>query len=270
MTFSKLTWLKRTNGHKLTGTEVRVLVSIFNHTNQDGRNAHPGVDLIAEETGYRKSGVSEAVTALKARGWIHETYRGNGRSKLASVFDLVPDPPDAGYTCPADRAKTCSTCSNSSGRAEPLSPSHSSAVAEPLSSNSSGLADNSSAVAEPIVPVERNPSDPLPDPKRSDPLDGGSRPSDPEEVRYPPNHRRDCVETVERSLPSEVRDRENASPAFDPTGSSFLSSLESPFGDNPFPTETAPPAGVSPVNQPRLADGTLRDPFAAYALEKRD
>ena len=34
---SKLTWLKRTNGHDFTPTEFRVLVAVFNHTDADAR-----------------------------------------------------------------------------------------------------------------------------------------------------------------------------------------------------------------------------------------
>ncbi|WP_170924269.1 helix-turn-helix domain-containing protein, partial [Mycobacterium avium] len=93
MSFSKLTWLKRTDGHKFTGTEFRVLVALYNHTDAQGRNAFPGLDLLVEETGYRKSGISEAISSLKARGWIRETRKGSGLSGKASSFDLVPDAP---------------------------------------------------------------------------------------------------------------------------------------------------------------------------------
>lgn len=172
---SKLMWLKRTHGHPLTGPEFRVLVSIFNATGSDGRNAHPGIDRLIEETGYRRTGVSEAVSGLKAKGWIHQRYRGNGKSKQASVFDLVPDAPNPEYRCPEDRLGKCSACSNSSARADVLTLSNSSATAEVLGSNSSGRPDHVPGETGPIVPPGRTPSDLL-----SDPLGVPSeRPSDP-------------------------------------------------------------------------------------------
>lgn len=172
MTFSKLTWLKRTDGHKFTGAEFRVLIALFNHTSADGTNAHPGLKLLAEETGYRKSGVSEAITSLKARGWIRETRKGSGFTGNASVFALVPDGPNL-----------------PSSSAVPEQPPAASSSARPEQPRSS-----SSAPAEPVVPLyrnnppevvplERKPSNPgLPDPG-SDPFS-----SDQGEVRYPPNH----------------------------------------------------------------------------------
>lgn len=53
-------------------------------------------------------------------------------------------------------------------------------------------------------------------------------------------------------------------------GSSGSTGAGSAWCDNPFPNNTAPPAGAPLVDQPRLADGALLDPFAAYALEKRE
>ena len=90
---SKLTWLKRTNGHDFTPTEFRVLVAVFNHTDADGRKAHPGLKLLAQETGAAASTASEALSALKRKGWIRETGRGSGRTRRASEFELVPDAP---------------------------------------------------------------------------------------------------------------------------------------------------------------------------------
>src|SRR6478735_5567634 len=93
MTFSKLTWLKRTNGHKFTGAEFRVLVSLFNHSDQHGHKAFPGIKGMMAETGYGKTAVIEAVASLKESGWITERHKGSGVSGNASMFDLVPDAP---------------------------------------------------------------------------------------------------------------------------------------------------------------------------------
>lgn len=59
--FSKLTWHKRTHGHAFTGAEFRVLMSIFDHSDERGRNSHPGLVLLTKETGYSKASVSEAL-----------------------------------------------------------------------------------------------------------------------------------------------------------------------------------------------------------------
>jgi hypothetical protein len=187
---SKLTWLKRTNGHEFTGAEFRVLVAIFNRTGQEGRRAHPGVEALMEETGYGSTSVSAALASLKRRGWIHETYKGNGLSSHASVFDLVPDAPNPGYVCPPERAGSCIACRNTTTPPVVLDPPNSAAPPVVLERNTTGPAANNTAPAVPIPPVHRLPSDPVSDPKGSDPSgDGGSRPSDPaSKVRYSPNH----------------------------------------------------------------------------------
>jgi hypothetical protein len=91
--FSKLTWLKRTNGHKFKGAEFRVLIAIFNASDKNGRNAFPGVKRLMAETGLGRQAISEAITSLKTNGWIEETHRGSGTSGSTSVFDLIPDAP---------------------------------------------------------------------------------------------------------------------------------------------------------------------------------
>jgi hypothetical protein len=160
---SKLVWLKRTHGHPLTPAEFRVLVSIFNDSGSDGRNAHPGIARMIEETGYRRTGVSEAVSGLRAKGWIHQTYRGNGNTGKASIFDLVPDAPNPSYRCPEDRAGKCSECSHSSAIPEQKAGGHSSARAEQRGSHSSGQAVQDPGETGSIVPLRRTPSDLLAD-----------------------------------------------------------------------------------------------------------
>lgn len=184
--FSKLVWLKRTDGHKFTGAEFRVLVSIFNHSGSDGRKSHPGIKLMMSETGYGKAAISTAVSALKARGWIRETFKGSGISGSASVFELVPDAPN-----PPSSSPTGEQPSEGSSSSEDEQPTRS----------SSPTADSSSPTADRVVRLEWTPSDPGTDPRGSDPLGGPfDRPSDPGEVRYPPNHLRSRVETDARSL----------------------------------------------------------------------
>jgi hypothetical protein len=262
---SKLVWLKRTHGHDFTPAEFRVLVSIFNATGSDGRHAHPGIDRMIEETGYRRTGVSEAVSGLKAKGWIHQLYRGNGKSKQASVFDLVPDAPNPAYRCPEGRAGKCSTCSNSSARADVLAPPpNSSATAEVLESNSSGGPDPVPGETGSIVPLRRTPSDPL-----SDPLGGlTDRPSDPFRSSGNENRNRDAHsepcglggsrrdEGIETAEPSRGRADSEALPRWD----------EDPWlTKGPKPWEVMPSWASEAVTRPEPESVPIplgADPFA--------
>ena len=137
--FSKLAWHKRTHGHDFTGAEFRVLMSIFDATGPDGRNAYPGVKRLMAETGYGRTGVIDAVKALKDRGWIEEASRGSGKSGAASVFHLVPDAPSR------------------SARADQPSRSGQAASRSAAATAWSGGPDR-------VGPVDRTPTDPLPDP----------------------------------------------------------------------------------------------------------
>ncbi|MGW6424011.1 helix-turn-helix domain-containing protein [Nocardia sp. NPDC055053] len=101
-TFSKLTWLKRTNGHKFTATEMATLVAIFNYTNEQGKNAFPGMKRLCEDTCRSRGQVSEAVKSLRLRGWITEVSRGSGISGNASRYELIPDAPNPGMSGNSD------------------------------------------------------------------------------------------------------------------------------------------------------------------------
>ncbi|MGY3553391.1 MarR family transcriptional regulator [Williamsia sp. R60] len=181
-TFSKLTWHKRTHGHKFTGAEFRVLMSIFDHSSADGTNSHPGIRRMMDETGYGKAAVSTAVTQLKARGWIHETRKGSGVSGNASVFELVRDAPKPPSSSPPGEQPI--QASSSPGVDQP-----SEVVRLERTSSSSG--------ANQVVRLEQSPSDPD--------IRSGSDPftSDQEEVRCSPNHPGGFGETASygRSLP---------------------------------------------------------------------
>ena len=162
--FSKLIWHKRTHVHKFTGAEFRVLMSIFDHSSADGTNSHPGLKLLMTETGYGKTAVSEALTALQARGWITQSSKGSGTSGQTSVYALVPDAP-----------------SSTAGAVQPHTGSSTAGAVQPPEV---GPVERTSwsAGADTVVPLERTPTDPD---TRS-----GSDPSrsDQKEVRYSPNH----------------------------------------------------------------------------------
>ena len=187
MSFSKLTWHKRTHGHKFTGAEFRVLMSIFDHSSADGTNSHPGIKRMMAETGYGKAAVSTAVTGLKARGWIRETRKGSGVAGNASVFQLVPDAPQPPSSSPVGEQHTQASCSP--GVEQP-----SEVVRLERTSSSPG--------ANQVVRLEQSPSDP----GLSDP---GSDPdsSDQEEVRYSPNHLAEQNETGQESRSLAVEGR---------------------------------------------------------------
>jgi len=185
MTFSKLTWLKRTDGHKFTGAEFRVLVSLFNHSSADGTNAHPGIALLTEETGYKKAAISQALTSLMERGWITQTRKGSGNSGQTSVYALVPDAP-----------------SWSTGVDQPEPGGRSTGMDQPTEV---GLLERTSwsATADSVGLLEWTPTDPN---NRSEGSDHYL--SDPlEEVRHPPNHLEDPFETASRAV-AEVNETE--------------------------------------------------------------
>ncbi|MBF6412887.1 helix-turn-helix domain-containing protein [Nocardia cyriacigeorgica] len=115
--FSKLQWLKRTNGYRFKPVELRVLLAIFNHSDERGRRAHPGLDRIAQEACVKVPTASAAVQALKGQGWIVETFRGSGRSGKCSEFALVPDAPNTSADAETWRRQVSS---KTSANAEPL------------------------------------------------------------------------------------------------------------------------------------------------------
>ncbi|WP_176138309.1 helix-turn-helix domain-containing protein [Mycobacterium sp. D16Q16] len=100
--FSKLEWLKRTNGHKFTISEFRVLLSIFNHSDKTGQESFPGSERIAEEACITRTTASEAVRSLIERGWIREVEKGSGYARKYSRYALVPDAPHPHSSSTAD------------------------------------------------------------------------------------------------------------------------------------------------------------------------
>lgn len=93
MKFSKLAWIKRTHGHKFDGSSFRVLVVLFNHSDENGENAYPSIATIADEAGVTERSVNRALKFLKDNGWIRQVSRGSGYSGKASVYALVADAP---------------------------------------------------------------------------------------------------------------------------------------------------------------------------------
>jgi hypothetical protein len=89
-TFNKFEWKKRTLPllRGLSAGQLRVLDSIFNHSDGQGRKSHPGRVLIGEETGLTVRQVGRNLDALKARELIECVNKGNRKIKLNDVYEL--------------------------------------------------------------------------------------------------------------------------------------------------------------------------------------
>lgn len=80
--FSKLSWLKNASGLNITPAEFRVLVTIFNYTDENGRNGRPGRANLIADTRLTEKHVRTCVRRLEAVGLIVVTGEGgrdNGR-----------------------------------------------------------------------------------------------------------------------------------------------------------------------------------------------
>lgn len=94
--FSKLTYLKDLRVHKIGNGAYRVLLAVFNYTDQDGGSAHPGIARLAQDCDMGESTVRRHLTWLKEHGYVVQESRGHsvGDVNLASVYSLaLPDLP---------------------------------------------------------------------------------------------------------------------------------------------------------------------------------
>ncbi|REE72185.1 hypothetical protein C8E05_1573 [Rhodococcus wratislaviensis] len=109
--FSKLVWLKSLDGVKFTLSEYRVLISLFNHSNEYGYDARPKIKTIAEEIAASTTSVETALASLRARRWIVQDSRGSNYTGRASVYRLGDpaeadkDPASLGVTKPKTQAR---------------------------------------------------------------------------------------------------------------------------------------------------------------------
>jgi hypothetical protein len=86
--FSKLTWLSGLTGADLTDGEYRVLVAIFNHTDESGQRCYAKQTTLAAETGRSDRQVRRIIPELIRKGWLVEVRKGSGRAGLSSEFNL--------------------------------------------------------------------------------------------------------------------------------------------------------------------------------------
>ncbi|TAM63549.1 helix-turn-helix domain-containing protein [Mycobacterium sp.] len=79
MTFSKLQWLKGLHGVKMKPNTFRVLVAMFDYTNEHGRRAYPGNARLARDCCCSVSTIERALEELEELGLLRRVSRG-GRS----------------------------------------------------------------------------------------------------------------------------------------------------------------------------------------------
>lgn len=203
------------------------------------------------ETGYGRSAVSEALTALQARGWITQTRKGSGTSGKTSVYELVPDAPSStAGAVPPD------TGSGTAGADQPQE-------VGPVERTSW------SAGADSVVPLERTPTDPD--------IRSGSDPfrSDQEEVRYAPNHLEHQDETAPygRSLAIAGTEAPGGADGRGHRGPSLVARASGtgpdsdPWGGSPSDPATAAPQGSVSL-QPTTTVGHPADPWASEPAER--
>lgn len=93
----RFTWRKRVvRDARLTHSELRVLLELESYANEDGTNAHPGVNLISVELGINEKTVRRALKHGEELGYVIKTQagrRGRGRN-FADVFALSLPKPD--------------------------------------------------------------------------------------------------------------------------------------------------------------------------------
>ncbi len=87
--FSKLVYLKYLRGAELTPSAFRVLICVFNYSDQHGRNAHPGVERLMRDASVSRRTVTRCLAELRDLGWLKEEERGRSTTGRASCYSLV-------------------------------------------------------------------------------------------------------------------------------------------------------------------------------------
>lgn len=76
--FSKLNYLKTLRGRSISASQYRVLVEVFNYTDENGCNAYPGQERLAQDTGLSVRTVRQHLTWLAENGYLIKISRGRG------------------------------------------------------------------------------------------------------------------------------------------------------------------------------------------------
>lgn len=103
----KFAWLKALMVAEMPDKAKLVGVQIFNYSDGNGFNAHPGYDRLSQDLGFSTATVKRNLRVLRDEGWIVKTKSSNatGRRRFADTYALklstiagLPDDPRSGST----------------------------------------------------------------------------------------------------------------------------------------------------------------------------
>lgn len=87
--FSKLRWLQTVHrGPRLTASQYRILVEVFNRTQRNGRGGIVSVDTLISRASVTPRTAKDSVRALQDLGYIKVTKRGSAYSGKANIYAL--------------------------------------------------------------------------------------------------------------------------------------------------------------------------------------
>lgn len=97
MKFNKFKFLKMLHGCDFgEGGEYRVLVTLLDFADENGKNAYPGVRALSDACAMGQSTVRRHLESLCTKGWIHQESRGRGSSANRSGYSFPSEvPPDS-------------------------------------------------------------------------------------------------------------------------------------------------------------------------------
>lgn len=102
MSVSTMAWAWK---QKCSPTEKLILLALADHANDDGR-CWPGMEHIAEKTGFTRRSVINSVRALQEKGILGVTKRASGGFKKSNLYTLLVDAKDEGTRC-EPRSQRC-------------------------------------------------------------------------------------------------------------------------------------------------------------------
>jgi uncharacterized phage protein (TIGR02220 family) len=95
MSVSTMAWAWK---QKCTPTEKLILLALADHANDDGR-CWPGMERVAQKTGFTRRAVVKSVKSLQAKGILRVTNRAVGGLKKSNVYTLIVDDENASPRC---------------------------------------------------------------------------------------------------------------------------------------------------------------------------
>lgn len=107
-TVSKFAYLKSLHGAKLTYAEYRVLVTMWDYSNEKLESIYPGIDQLAEDVCMDRRSVRRALASLREKGYARiavPSYWKNGR-RMADEYTLtLPAAEGSGLLSPEVRTE---------------------------------------------------------------------------------------------------------------------------------------------------------------------